>query len=227
MDPIGKNTLDVMSEASWYNKWLYDYFKKYIHGDILEVGGGIGNFVDLLKKRGNLTSIDINIDYLKKLRNGKNIDAGFGDIEKGKYFFKNKKYDSIICFNVLEHINDDKKALKNMNKLLKKGGKLILLVPAYQFLYSKLDKEIGHFRRYTLKEIDKKIKNVGFKKIKSNYLNWWSVFGWLIFVKLLNGKSMPSAPVKIFDFFGKLMLFPEKIITSPFGLSVISVSEKK
>jgi len=225
---VGHLALETMSFAKWYNKWLYSLMKKYLGQEILEVGAGIGNFTALLGKEEKVTAIDINDEYLlnlkKKLKN--KVLVGFGDIEKGEYFFDDLKFDSIVCLNVLEHIEDDFAALKNMHKLLKDGGHLILLVPAHRYLFSNLDNELGHYRRYSKKDLDYKLKKVGFKLKKNIYINWWAAVGWLFFVKLTGRISMPQPPVKIFDVLGKIFLLPEKIVPFPFGLSLFTVSKK-
>src|SRR3989344_8250727 len=111
MDEVGKNTLEEMRNAAWYNKWIYDYFSKCLKGEILEIGCGIGNFVPFLVKSGKLTSTDVNEDYIKKLKQEfPKVEFGLGDIEHNRFDFKNKKFDTIISLNVFEHIKDDEKA---------------------------------------------------------------------------------------------------------------------
>lgn len=228
MEPNGEKTLQVMKEAVWYNEWLFSFLKPYLNGKtILEVGAGIGNFTGILKNYGKVTSIDYEEKYIKLLKKKgyANVCVGFGDIERGKYFFKKEKFDVIICLNVLEHVKNDEKALKNMLLLLKKKGKVILLVPAHRQLYSKFDREIGHFRRYTLKDVEDKIKSAGFRRLESRYFNWVSALGWFLFLKLTKNKSLPAGNVKLFDLFGKFLLWPEKYIKPPFGLSVLAIAE--
>ena len=88
MYKAGKETLEVMKLAKWYNSWVLSFFDKYLKGDILEVGAGIGNFSSLLERYGKVTTIDIRKDYLSKLkRKNKKRKVGFGDIEAGRYFF--------------------------------------------------------------------------------------------------------------------------------------------
>lgn len=228
MDEVGKNTLEVMEKAKWYNEWVYSFIKPYLGKKTLEVGAGIGNFTKLLVKDTNVFAIDNNKDYklkLSKIKNKKLI-SGFGDIEKGEYFFKNRKFDTIVSLNVLEHIKDDLAALKNMNKLLKKNGKMFLLVPAHQTLYSEFDKNLGHYRRYNLLGLEKKLKMSGFKKNNLYYFNWWAAIGWFVFLKLTASGKIPGNKVNIFNKIGKLFLWPEKFIKPLFGISVISISTK-
>ncbi len=228
MDKIGQKTLETMSFAKWYNNWLFSLMKRHLGKEVLEVGAGIGNFTNLLIEDHQVTSIDIEKDYVSRLikRFGRKIEVGIGDVEKDTYFFGNKKFDSVVCLNVLEHIESDKKALKNMQKLLKPSGKLILMVPAHKFLYSNFDKELGHFRRYAKNEVDEKLKEAGFKKVELKFLNWWAAIGWFVFLKLGKKNTLPKTEVSIFDKIGKVFLFPEKFVAPPFGLSILAVYQK-
>ena len=225
MDEVGEYALTIMKKAKWYNSWLLSLFGTYISGDILEVGSGIGNFTVLLQKFGNVTAIDVNREYNEK-NNIKGDARGFGDIEKGEYFFNDKKFDTIVCLNVIEHVKDDEKAFSNIYKLLRKGGKFILLVPAHKALYGKYDGLLGHFRRYDAHQLGTSITKLGFKIKKLRYVNWWGAIGWFIFIKLLKRNDFPEKEVGIFNRLGRLLLWPEKLFEFPFGLSVLVVSEK-
>lgn len=217
-----------MQEARWYNKWLLRKFDNSLKGEVLEVGAGIGNFTALLVERYKLTAIDINKDYVKKLKKRyKSAKIGLGNIATGNYFFKNKKFDSIICLNVLEHIKDDKKALVHIYRLLKPKGVFVLLVPAQNILFSRFDKQLGHFRRYNKKSLEKKLSDAGFQIEKTDYVNWWAALGWLFLVKLPARYRLSSLEVKIFDRLARIFLWPEKYVKIPFGLSVLAIAKKK
>lgn len=221
-------TLESMSKAGWYNKWLLGQFREFLSGDILEVGCGIGNFTDLLTQFGNVWAVDINSEYLKKTedRFGGKVKVGFGDIEKAKYFLKNQRFECIVCLNVLEHIKDDSKALNNLFKLLKPQGVLILLLPAHQFLYGEIDKSIGHFRRYDKSGIRKKLEKIGFKIIKSKRLNFLGAFGWFIVGRVLKQKTVQEGNIKIFNLIAPLFLQIEKFVEPPIGTSILIIAQK-
>ena len=227
MGDVGRETLFVMNRAGFYNQWLVSFFDAYLKGEMLEIGCGIGSFTRILKEKSKLTAVDKNRNYVKKLkRKFRNADIGFGDIEKGKYFFKNITFDTIICLNVLEHVENDIQALKNMHSLLKKSGNLILLVPAHKFLFCEYDKKLGHFRRYSVNSITDKLQESSFDVSKARYLNWLGVVGWLIFMKLLKVEKLPKDEVLFFDKISTTFLFIEKLVRLPFGLSVLTVSKK-
>src|SRR3989344_110632 len=181
MDKTGHATLDVMNTAKGYNDWLFSLLKPYLNGDILEVGCGIGNFTKKLTGFGKVTAIDIDNLYVKKTAKvASHARVGFGDIENAKYFFSNKKFDVIINLNVLEHIENDSIALRNMYKLLKPNGRLVLLTPAHMFAYGEIDKNLGHFRRYSKHELESKFAGAGFRVKYIRLINWLGLIGWFI-----------------------------------------------
>ena len=121
--------------------------------------------------RVTVTDLDKeNYEFLKKRFKGKKIIITNKKIKNVK-----KKFDTIMYMNVLEHIKNDKNEVYNSLKMVKTGGRLIFLVPAHQKLFSKFDKEIGHFRRYSknfftsLKLKDSKIEKL-FHLDSSGYL---------------------------------------------------------
>lgn len=226
MDDIGAKTLKIMKTASWYNNWLFSMIAPDIKGEILEIGAGVGNFTSLLAKLGNVVTIDINQEYIKKLRKLIGENAGFGDIESGKYFFKNREFDTIVCLNVLEHIKKDKQAILNMYNLLKVGGKLVLLVPAHQFNYGTLDVNLGHFKRYSKEPLKRKLKKTGFNINRVRYLNLLGAIGWFINARILKRKLLPKNQLSIFDKIARPFLVMEKVIEPAFGLSLLVIAEK-
>lgn len=229
MTTRSSQTLESMSQATWYNRWTLNQFEKYLSGEILEIGCGIGNFSNFLSKYGNLTAIDVDNDYLlqayKELKGRASL--GFGDIEKGKYFFGKKTFETIVCINVLEHIKDDSKALKNIYNLLSEGGFLVLLVPAHQFLYNLIDRSIGHYRRYQKEDIKRLIKTVGFELIKIRELNFLGSLGWFIAGKLFRDGEVSENKIKLFNIISPIFLSVENIFEPPIGTSILVIARKK
>lgn len=223
----GRVTLENMSQAIWYNRWTANQFKPFIEGVILEIGCGIGNFTRLLTKYGSVYAIDIEKDYINSARKKtKKALIGFGDIEKGGYFFKKRLFSTIVCLNVLEHIKDDKKAINNIYKLLRPDGHLILLVPSHKFLYGQIDKAINHFRRYNQKELLKILEFAGFEIVKSKRLNILGAIGWWFSGKVLKENNVKVSAIKLFNILGPAFLTIENIIEPPFGTSILIVAKK-
>src|SRR3990167_9429618 len=201
-------TLESMNKASWYNDWVFKKFKKYLTGDILEVGCGIGNFTKKLSDHGSVTAIDIEESFLKiaKEKTKDEVLIGKGDIEKGRYFFKEKKFDAIICLNVLEHIKDDTTALKNIQRLLKPKGYAVLILPAHKSLYGSIDRAIGHYRRYSKGQILKMLKKNELKLIKMRRVNSLGAIGWFLSGKVFKNNTVSEKKLKLFNIFSRLLV---------------------
>lgn len=224
----GENTLETMSLAQGYNLWTINKFTKFLQGDILEVGCGIGNFTKYLSDYGNVWAIDISSNYIEQTKSviKNKTRVGFGDIEKGVYFFGQKKFDSIICLNVLEHIKDDTEALNNLSNLLKEKGHLILIVPIHQFLFGEIDKAIGHFRRYDPRYLKKVLEEKGFKVKVYRKINFLGAIGWWFAGKFLKNKTVQAGKLKLFNLMAPIFLKTEDLIEPKIGTSVLAVIQK-
>ena len=190
-------TLFILEEAEAYHRWIFEKIKPYLGKDILEVGCGIGNLTALLLNKGRVIVADVNEDYLRtvenKYRDHPNLKGAFTwDIQQDPPKNLGTCIDTIVCSNVLEHIEDDDYALRNFCELLPVGGRLIILVPALKVLYNVLDKELGHFRRYSKEELIQKITGNGFRVITLRYFNLFGILGWFINGKLLRRQLFTS-----------------------------------
>lgn len=121
---------------------------------IIELGAGIGNFTELLTDREIVVASDNYgpaVERLEEKFSGvQSVVPLQLDIEGPELpGLSRYKADTIICINVLEHIRDDTAGLSNMFNILEEGGRLALLVPAFQSLYCNIDRIVGHYRRYS------------------------------------------------------------------------------
>lgn len=228
MKDEGLIALESLSQAVWYNRWTIDRFKQYLRGDILEIGCGIGNFTKELEKFGNVWALDYNRSYIKEARKlvNKKTKVGFGDIQKGEYFFKQKTFDTIVCINVLEHIENDTKALININKLLEKGGNLVLLVPESPFLYGAIDKAVDHYRRYKKNELTSRLEQFKLKILYARKLNFIGGVGWFISGRILKSPTIDKSKLKIFNLLAPIILKIENFIEPPIATSVLIIAHK-
>ena len=225
MDYPGKE-LEIFDKAVLWRKYIYFLVKKYIKNDLLEVGAGIGSFTKNYKnnlKNITLTELDKqNIKRLKKRFKDSKIKI------KAKLTSKlNGKFNSILYMNVLEHIKNDKKEINiSLNKLNKKGY-LIILVPAHNELYTKFDKEIGHFRRYKV-NFFKKLKFKNARIVKLQYLDCLGYFLYYLNKIFYKNEIYPSK-TKIFiwdKFFTPLTFFLDRFLNYRFGKNVLCIIKK-
>ncbi len=224
-------SLKLMSEVNFYNQWIFQNIEPYLGENNLEIGCGIGNISQYLVKVGNLTAIDISQKYVQevkeKFKNQNNFQAFIWDVSSPiPAFLKEGSFDCIVCLNVLEHIENDLIALKNMNQLLKKNGYLNLLVPACPIAYGSLDKEMGHFRRYQKRELEEKLKKASFEIIKSFHMNVLSLAGWIFYSRILKRKQLPKTEIHLIDQLVPILSRLEKLVPPPVGLSLIIIGKK-
>lgn len=219
-----QKVLESLAQANSYNEWLIKKIENYLGSNILELGSGLGSITLKIKDKGfNILPSDIDRSFLKIL---KKIDkkAIYLDVLNIKL---GKKFDTIIAINVLEHLDDDLQSLKNIFNLLTTQGILILLVPAHQFLFGSYDKMVGHFRRYSKKDLSKLLLKTGFRIQKINYHNKLAALGWFINAKLLKRKDFPKYQLYLVNWLVPLLDLFDKVIPFNFGLSIICVARKK
>lgn len=224
--------LNAMSLASNYNSWIFSNIKPYIGQRILEVGCGIGNMTQLFIDREKVISIDVSDECLDIIRNkfspGTNFQALNYDVSSDKVLELNRhRIDTIICINVLEHIRDDVKALRNMYRILDNKGRLILLVPAFKRLYGTIDQTNHHYRRYEKTELKRRLIECGFITHKESYLNLLGIPVWILHGKILRKSVHPQGHIRFFDRFVPLGARLEKTIGPPVGLSLLSICSKE
>lgn len=225
----GVKILEVLEGADRYNRWIAERISPYIESPALEIGAGTGNISSFFSHLKSLTLTDNDeslISVLQKKFNTKNIHAEVFDIQKDFYKINNS-FKTIFSVNVLEHIKDDSKALSNMYRLLKRNGKVVILVPAKKFAYTNLDKDLGHFRRYEKEELREKLEKAGFKIESITYFNIVGLLSWILRDKFSrNNKTLAPSHVKLFDLSVPILKRIEPKTLLPQGISLIAIATK-
>jgi SAM-dependent methyltransferase len=223
-------TLDDLSHAIHYNRWIFNMMHPFLGKRVLEVGCGIGNITRLLAVGRKVLAVDIHPGYLAQAR--KNLrDAGnvsFERIDLGKNLLSVGKFrpDTIVCVNVFEHIEGDVRFLRECFKLLPAGGRLLIFVPALPSLFGSMDTHYGHYRRYTRTDLEDKAAAEGFTVLKCRYLNLLGIFGWWWNGKILKKAIIPKAQILLYDQVIRWIGPVEKWFPKPVGLSLFLVGEK-
>lgn len=245
----GHENLEIVSQNNRFNNWIYNEILPGLKGDILEVGSGIGTISEKIVRDlplSNITLTDISLQYVKKLeerflsksntnnnaynknKNKNNISVCKLDLNCKEDYEKigYEKFDSIIAINVLEHVEDDVFALQQLQKMLKKEGMLIILVPCHKFLYNIIDKKVGHLRRYTKKDLEFKIRKTQFIVEQTFYFNMLGIVGWYINGNLAKSPKINGTASRLFDRTVPLLKSVEKITGRKIGLSIICYLKK-
>ena len=234
-DNTGYEALQVLSKADSFNNWMYSSIAPYATGNILEIGSGLGNISKFFIQNGvEITVSDIDPLYIEHLKNQfqfNNVKDFLSiDLQKENfstaYSHLKEKFDTVFYLNVLEHLKDDSYAIQNSRFLLKENGVLIILAPAYSFLYSEMDKQLNHYRRYTLVSLRNKIKAEKFTMVKAFYFNFMGIPAWL-YGKIRRFKVLPKGEMNLYNKLTPIGKLLDMIVFNKAGLSAIIVAKKK
>lgn len=231
-DYIG-DELSLFQHAKNWKAYYSSYFKKYLHGRILEVGAGLGgttlSLCDGTQKEWLCLEPDpklsINIETLiseNKLPSCCKSKTGFlSDIPV------TEKFNAILYIDVIEHIEDDYAELNKASQYLEKDGVILIIVPAHQFLYSPFDKAIGHYRRYSVKRTKQAVPS-DLKILKAIYLDSVGLAASMA-NKLFLKQSYPT--LKQVLFWDRTMVpvskLADQLLFHSVGKSVLLIAQKK
>jgi SAM-dependent methyltransferase len=232
-DDVGVRTLRRMSRLSAYNRWLHAAFESYLGQRVLEVGAGVGNQTKYFIDRERVIASDIEPHYVTEL------EAKFGHqsgVRVASFPFPldaadrsdlvGERIDTIVCLNVLEHIEDDRGTLEDFARILPKGGRLVLIVPALPALYGSLDVHLQHFRRYEREGLTALLGETGFDPDTVRYMNRLAVPGWWLNSRVLKRKVLPRGQLGLFRLIMPLLKFEERHPPS-FGLSLLALARRR
>lgn len=212
--------LERIEESDFWSKVKAKLVLKLVEGkNILDVGCASGRLSKSLIDRGyNVTAIDTDYKAVE-ISKKKGINSFVADISEWQ---TDQKFDCIILGDVLEHIQDDKEAIRKIYNMLNPNGCIVVNVPAYQALFSKHDLALGHKRRYSNKELKTKLKESGFN---IEYFRHWNLLALPIAITVkLSKKDYPHERVSNMKFLSKLLekwLLAESKINYLFGISIL------
>src|SRR6185312_7395830 len=200
-----ESTLDALSFAPRFNQWMAETILPYVGQTVLEIGAGMGNMSRHLAPRRNAyIATDVREEYVDHLRNlfrhrpsvcvrrlDATLPADIADV--------GRRVDTVVCLNVLEHIEDDAAALRSIGTLLEPGGRLVLLVPNHPKAYGSIDREIGHYRRYTASRLHELLTGTGYRVEAILHFNRVSMPAWRFTGQIKKAKTLSRPALKMFD----------------------------
>ena len=230
-DP-GKVALDALEQAPQFNKWMYDSIKPHLGHRLAELGSGRGNLSKLLKQHGDLLVTDNRAEYLKELKERwehlSTVRVEELDLTIATHYevLRDFKPDTVVCLNVLEHIEDDRAVLKNLNRVLEPNARLVFLVPFNPKLTSEFDRQIGHFRRYQTGELNAKMEEAGFAVERQFYFNKVGVLAWWLGNTLFGQRTITVWQLKLYNVLTPIFRLLDRLLPTT-GLSTVVVARKK
>ncbi len=226
---------DSIHLARNYYRWIYRQIAPDLGRRLVDIGGGTGNILPFVLEREAVIVVDPSAECLAAVRRRfpaqANLSTLQGDICDPALIasLAPARADTILCTNVLEHIPDDRLAVRHMADLLKpQRGRLIILVPAHPALYGTLDRAAGHFRRYQPQQLEALLHENGMALDRIRHMNILGALGWWFNGKVvrdpdLNSRSM-NQQILWFDRLAIPFLERvERVVRIPFGLSLIAV----
>jgi SAM-dependent methyltransferase len=219
-----RETLDTMDEAQRYNAWLYERARPYLGERVLDAGAGSGAFTERLLSDGRaVVALEPEPELARVLRERYADDARLTILEQDVAELDGGAYDSIVCFNVLEHIADDAGTLVRFRGALTDDGALLLLVPAHPTLYGATDRALGHERRYGRARLRALLEDAGFRAEVVRPVNPVGALGWLVSSRVLGRDRIPGGALHLYDALVPVLRAVDRVPT-PFGLSLWAVA---
>lgn len=213
-----------------YNRWIVGHLRPFAGRRLLEVGAGTGNLTRFFLRCEEILAVDLDEGFLKELERRigptPRVKTAVVDISSPDDLIGDRLFDTILCVNVLEHIQDDEATLKRFRNHLAPGGRLLLLVPAHASLYGGVDSSAGHVRRYERRMLAGKLVAAGFLVERLRYFNMLGAIGWWVNVRLLRRKYLPLGQSRLLNILVPLLRLEDRI-NPPFGLSLIAVAVRR
>lgn len=224
--------LESLEQMHNYYGWVFDELSPFMGRRVLEIGAGSGNFSRMLLKS------DSTIDHIWLVEPNAELAAILAEQFAGRHNVKILQLsaedldhsllvalnlDTIIMINVLEHIENDVDLLRRCSDALQPEGKLLTFSPAFPLLYSHYDRLVGHFRRYTKKEIHEKFVAAGFKMHYLKYFNTVGLFAWLLLMRFMKLETFGDNKLKLYEKMIGWIRMVEQRFNPPFGQNLIAV----
>jgi SAM-dependent methyltransferase len=222
-------TLDIFVDTPNINAWIFDRLRPWCGQRVLEVGAGIGNLTELLSDRELVLSTELEDDFIRRLERRfagrphivpSKLDLASVDVPA----LKAERLDTVLCVNVLEHVQDDERALRDLGQAVVPGGRLLLYVPALSWLYGSIDRGLQHHRRYDRAELEAKLRRAGWNTVHMSWMNLLGIPGWFLNSRVLGRTMLPARQVKLYDRLTPVLRC-EDWIRLPFGMSLVAVAE--
>lgn len=228
----GYKTLKRLRAAQRYNQWVWSTFAEWVGDRVLEVGSGIGTITSFLRNRERVVATDSDPHHLEVLHRTldrfPNIEVRNTDWENAAEVehLRDEHFDTILCLNVLEHIERDEDALATFASLLPNGGRLVLQVPAMSSLFGEIDRAVGHYRRYDRDDLAGKLDRAGFAVCEIFYFNLPGIAAWWLNARVLRRKTVPGVQVRLANLLVPWLQFERRFRLAR-GMGLVAVGEKR
>lgn len=214
-----------------YTRYLFSKIQPFLKGRICEVGSGCGDMTEFLGIYEAVSAVEpdatAHLTALQRHAYQLNVHCVRCRVEDcPNPQVPEASYDAVFAVNLLEHIEYDITALEIMGDLLKPTGHLIVIVPAYNALYGRLDQQRGHLRRFNRRTLSDAFNDAGLAVTTSFYFNVPALFGWFMCSRVLACRHVPGICALLFDHLVPLIESVERRVALPFGHSLLMVGTR-
>jgi glycosyltransferase involved in cell wall biosynthesis len=230
-DAHGSQILARLARAPRFNAWMADTIRPFVGERVLEIGSGTGNLTRRLIPRRRYVASDINPLYLQTLealRGDKPyLSTQYCDVTDVASFPKvDGDFDTVVCLNVIEHVDADVEALRNIRSVTASGGRAIVLVPRGQTLFGTLDEVLGHRRRYSEASLRAVAKAAGFQVKQVLEFNRVGTAAWWLNGKVLRRRDFDLFQITLLNALTPVFRRVDRALPLP-ALSLIAILEPK
>jgi SAM-dependent methyltransferase len=218
----------LMDSASNYNRWIADQARAHVGLRVLDAGCGAGNLAAMLLDRDLVVGVDVWDDFVEivggRFAHRTNFQIHRFDLTDPAIVeaLRDHQLDSAMVSNVLEHIEDDGAALRNIASVLPPGSPIFLLVPAFMGIYGAHDKQDHHFRRYTKRSLAEMLTSLPVTIERQYYMNLPGFFAWYVLGRVI-GRPLGQTQVTLYDKLVPLIRATEERVRPPFGQSLVAL----
>jgi SAM-dependent methyltransferase len=225
---LQSDVLEDLRTAVNYRRWLCSLGVPFFGDDVLEIGSGLGYYAaDWADMGVRITASEADPARLAHLEDTFVGDPRVQVRELAVPIEEEADYSTVVAYNVLEHIPDDVAALRAFRGLLRPGGAVVLVVPAFPGAMSRFDRAIGHQRRYTRAVLSSALGQAGLHVERCHYVNAPGLLAWYVGMRLLGGRPKEGPLLTVWD----RAVVPverriERYVRMPFGQSVFAVARR-